>query len=277
MRQLALTFLTAFALLACGLAQAAPPTPVCSATATSVSGTYTSTAALNQTGNISVNCSRNGGSKNQTLYIGINNGVNGTRNLKRQTGSDLLPYTISKSTGFWTEGVGGLLVAIDFQVSDPLTLNIPYYFQVAMNYIKPPGTYDDNPVTVTVHLGSDTGTLLTTTSFVPQATINPSCSLSSPPGTLTLNYTSFSPLPVNNSITFDATCTLTTPYTLSLDATSGTLSGINYTLALSSAASSGTGLAQTYSITGTAAAGQSGICAGAMCSTSEQRTLTITY
>lgn len=274
MRQLALTSLAACALLACGTTQAQVS---CSATATSVSGTYVRATALNLTGNITVTCSRNSGNKTQTLYIGINNGVNGTRNLKRQTGSDLLPYTISKSTGPWTEGAGGLLVAIDFQVSDPRSLNIPYYFQVAANYNKPPDTYDDNPVTVTVRLDSATGTFLTTTSFVPQATINPSCSLSSPPGTLTLNYTSFSTTAVNNSTNFDATCTLTTPYTLALDATSGTISGIYYTLALSTASGTGTGLAQTYSVTGTAAAGQAGTCAGAACSASQSRTLTITY
>lgn len=287
MRQLALTSLAACALLACGTTQAQVS---CSVTATSVSGTYARATALNLTGNISVTCSRNSGIKNRTIYIGVNNGVNGVRNLKRQSGSDLLAYSIYRNagnTGSWTEGAGqtsgttaagGLLAAWDFNASNsPPTQNFAYYFQAAAGYNMPPGIYDDSPVTVTVHLDSGSGAVLTAVTFIPQVTILASCSLSSPPGTLTLNYTSFSTTAVNNSTNFDATCTLTTPYTLALDATSGTISGINYTLALSTASGTGTGLAQTYSVTGTAAAGQAGTCSGAACSASQSRTLTITY
>ena len=67
------------------------------------------------------------------------------------------------------------------------------------------------------------------------------------------------------------------PYTMALDATSGTLVGLTYGLALSQAAATGTGVAQSFSINGTIAAGQSGTCATGSCSGSATRTLTITY
>ena len=64
---------------------------------------------------------------------------------------------------------------------------------------------------------------------------------------------------------------------MSLDATSGTLIGLNYTLALSTPSSVGTGSQQTHSITGNMAAGQAGNCATGTCSASQARTLTIPY
>jgi hypothetical protein len=64
---------------------------------------------------------------------------------------------------------------------------------------------------------------------------------------------------------------------MALDATSGTILGVNYTLALSAASGTGTGLAQAYSINGNVAAGQAGTCATGSCTASQARTLTITY
>ena len=64
---------------------------------------------------------------------------------------------------------------------------------------------------------------------------------------------------------------------LSLDASGGTLLGLNYSLSLPVTAGTGNGLPQTYSINGTAAANQVGTCATATCSATALRTLTITY
>jgi spore coat protein U-like protein len=104
-----------------------------------------------------------------------------------------------------------------------------------------------------------------------------SCTLTSPPGNINLSYTSFQVAAASASTNFGVNCTTGIPYTMALDATSGTLVGLNYTLALSQTASNGTGVAQTFSINGGIAAGQSGTCGSAACSASATRTLTITY
>jgi hypothetical protein len=87
---------------------------------------------------------------------------------------------------------------------------------------------------------------------------------------------SFGPA-ANANTSFGVTCTNLLPYTVAIDATSGTLLGLNYTLTLTAPPSPGNGLERTGTIAGNMAAGQSGICATGVCFASETRTLTITY
>jgi hypothetical protein len=79
------------------------------------------------------------------------------------------------------------------------------------------------------------------------------------------------------STTYGVTCTLALPYTMALDATSGTILGLAYTLSLSQSSSTGTGAQQTFSVNGNMAGGQAGTCATATCSGSQARTITVTY
>src|SRR5689334_10725109 len=72
-------------------------------------------------------------------------------------------------------------------------------------------------------------------------------------------------------------CTNTLPYTMSLDAVSGTVVGLNYTLALSAASATGNGAGQNYTINGSMVSGQGGTCALGSCSGTDARVLTITY
>ena len=72
-------------------------------------------------------------------------------------------------------------------------------------------------------------------------------------------------------------CSNTLPYTMALNATTGTLLGLNYTLAVSSASATGTGLPQNYTVNGSIAAGQAGTCATASCNATQAHVLTITY
>ena len=104
-----------------------------------------------------------------------------------------------------------------------------------------------------------------------------SCALTSAPTDVAFTYTSFGGAATATPSSFTVKCTNLRPYTMALDATSGTVIGLNYTLALSSGASTGTGLDQTFSITGNMVAGQSGNCAAASCSGTDVRTLPITY
>jgi len=90
------------------------------------------------------------------------------------------------------------------------------------------------------------------------------------------NYVAFGAT-VNASTSFGVTCTNSLPYTMALDATSGTVLGLSYTLALAASSGTGTGTLQTYAINGSIAAGQPGTCAAGSCAASQPRTLTITY
>ena len=109
----------------------------------------------------------------------------------------------------------------------------------------------------------------------------------SPPGTVNFGtYTAFQGSANLANTTFSTTCTNLTPYTLSLDANSGAVSGLNYSLLLNTTSGGGvhpfgpvpgTGSAQTYYINGTMPANQAGTCAGASCAGTNVHTLTVTY
>lgn len=135
------------------------------------------------------------------------------------------------------------------------------------------GTYTDT-VTMTMTYGSPQSTA--TGTFGVTITTPPTCSVSPGPGSVVFNYVSLGPLKTA-STTYGVTCTLALPYSMALDATSGTVLGLNYTLALGTPSSTGTGSVQTFSISGSMAAGQSGNCASATCTASQGRTLTVTY
>ena len=256
----------------------------------SVTGTYTPTTALNLTGSISLSCTRNAGPKNRILWLGIDDGP-GTpaRNLDRVGGGATLPYGVFRNaanTGSWTMGAGqafgstaagGTLVPVDFSASNNFSATVSYYLQVLSNNYLMAGNYSDNPVTLTVRLDSATGGLVGTASFVPAIGVPDFCRLSTPPGNMALNYTSFSGTAANANTTFGVQCLRSTAYTLSVDATTGNALGLTYTLGLNSTGGSGNGIEQTYTINGSIAAGQGGICASASCSATQPRTLTITY
>ncbi|HUJ00942.1 MAG TPA: spore coat protein U domain-containing protein [Usitatibacter sp.] len=104
------------------------------------------------------------------------------------------------------------------------------------------------------------------------------CQISSGPANVAFTYTSFQAAAATSTGGgFSVQCTNTLPYTMSLDATSGTVTGLNYTLALSATTGTGNGAAQSYSVNGTMASGQAGTCALASCAGSQARVLTITY
>jgi len=90
------------------------------------------------------------------------------------------------------------------------------------------------------------------------------------------NYVGFGAA-ANASTSFGVTCSTYLPYTMALDATSGTILGLAYTIGLSAPSGTGNGAEQTYTISGTIAAGQSGTCATGSCTASQARVLTITY
>lgn len=120
----------------------------------------------------------------------------------------------------------------------------------------------------------------TPASFNVTVNLTSSCEVTSAPTDVAFSYTSFQGTAATSTGgAFSVRCTNTLPYTMALDATSGTVIGLNYTLALSAAGGTGAGLtAANYTVDGTMASGQSGTCGTtAVCTGSQARTLTVTY
>jgi spore coat protein U-like protein len=134
------------------------------------------------------------------------------------------------------------------------------------------GTYTDTVTLSVLYSGFTLATGTAAVSILTPAT----CTISTPPGNIVFNYTAFGAA-VTPSTTFRVTCTNTLPYTMALDATTGTIVGLDYSLALSTASSTGTGAAQTHTITGNMAAGQAGTCGTGTCTGTQARAITITY
>jgi hypothetical protein len=299
------------ACLACvALSPAAYAGITCTVAATGVTGIYTVTAALTLTGQFNINCNKVEDTlpipapSIYRLYLGVNQGetaVTGRAMLRQQTANSAanrLAHSIFRNaanTGSWTDGTGraagnttagGLLVTVNFGAGTTFNQTIPYYFRVAPNITgKVAGIYDDEQIRVQVRnvalTGTVTGTsgsLLASSLFTANASILARCYFLTTPTPMTMNYTAFSPAPVTAPPSnFGVNCTLSTPYTMALDATSGVLVGLNYSLALSATNAVGTGFTQNHSVSGSIAAGQAGTCGTGSCSGTQGRVVTITY
>jgi len=163
---------------------------------------------------------------------------------------------------------------LDFSGSLTATDTVTYWGCIAARQTGlRSGTYTDL-VTMTLTYGpfSSTASGTAAVAIATPAT----CQLTTPPGDLVFNYIGFGAA-ANASTTYGVTCTSYLPYTMALDATSGTLLGLNYTLVLGATDATGTGVEQTFSITGNIAAGQGGTCGTGTCSASQARTLTVSY
>lgn len=238
--------------------------------------------ATTTTSSVSVTCTRQAGDgKNMTLALAANSGLQpaGAANQARAASGALVQYnnyTNAAYTLVWGTAGSTIPVALAFAggVGATASATVAFYARIPAGQIgATAGTYSDT-VTMTLNNGA---VPVSTATFPVTATINPYCAISTPPGAITLNYTSFQNTAATGSTTFAATCSNGLPYTLSLDATSGTLLGLTYTLSVPAATYSGTGLAQSYAINAAIAAGQAGTCATATCTGTATRTLTITY
>jgi spore coat protein U-like protein len=163
---------------------------------------------------------------------------------------------------------------LNFGTSLTASRTLPFCLRLPVdNSPTPAGTYTD---TVTISLNPQ-GPGNTVTAPLPVSVITTdSCQITVAPGNVNFTYTSFQGAASNASTSYGVRCTLNFAYGMSLDATSGTLLGLNYTLAVP-ATSTGTGLTQTHTINGSIAAGQSGTCATAVCNGTQTRTLTVSW
>ena len=277
------------ALLACVLALAAAPALAaysCTVTVTAVTVVYDPTSVVQNvtTGSYTINCTRAlTDNSNLAWTLAVNNGTNagGGFNRVEQPPSRRYNYETYRFAPYTAANLWGAAAAVRFSgtlafggstfasVTGPFDIVMP-----ALQTVQPAGTYTDT-LTATLRRG---GTTMDTTAFGITVRTNNTCQLSVPPGNVNFTYSSFQGSAATASTTYGVRCTTSLPYTMALDATSGTLLGLNYTLGISpSTSGTGTGATQTYTINGSIAAGQSGICATASCNASQTRTLTLSW
>jgi len=273
-------FLCAVALLAAAAPSRAAITCGVSVTAVTVVYDPTSGAQNVTTGSYTINCNRlisDPATLNWTLAA--NDGLQpatGLNRVQNGTGQRYTYDTFRTPTSKW-----GSTAALRFlgtlNFGGALTASTTGPFDIVMaagQAAQPAGTYTDT-VTATLRTGA---TVLNTATFGVTVLTTNTCQISAPPGNVTFTYASFQGSAAAASTTYGVRCTTALPYTMALDATSGTLLGLNYSLAIApSTSGTGTGATQTYNINGTIAAGQAGTCSTAFCTANEIRTLTLSW
>ena len=275
----------AWALLLLFVALRAGAAITCNVSVTSITIVYDPTSVTQNvtTGSYTVSCVRLTTDPNTFDWqLGVNNGLHsgggsnrvqlGTRRYNYDT-YRLAPYT---NANLWANAASGRFTGT-LNFGGALTASVSGPFDIVMAALQaaqPAGTYTD---TVTASLRNAGGTIIDTTTFGVNVLTTNTCQLSVPPGSVDFAYTSFQVGAAAASTSYGVRCTTGLPYTMSLDATSGTLLGLTYTLTLSPASGTGNGATQTYAINGSIAGGQSGTCASALCTGSQTRTLTLSW
>jgi spore coat protein U-like protein len=238
------------------------------------------------TGSWSFTCTRLGTDPNTFAWqFGANNGIHaaGAQNRVLNGAANLINYEPYRIIGGpytnanrWQDAAATRFNGtLNFGASLTATQSGSFDLRVTAGQTgHPAGSYTD---TVTTTLRNSGGTAIDTQAFTVTVITNNTCQISVPPGDVNFTYTSFQGSAAAANTLFGVRCTSALPYTMALDATSGTLLGLNYTLALSSPSGTGSGLTQTYNINGSIAAGQAGTCATAVCNGSQTRTLTLTW
>jgi spore coat protein U-like protein len=226
-----------------------------------------------------ITCTRAAGDPStMTWQNQANNGTfptGGNRN-RAGFGASRISYDVYRDGGClnqWRGGGGSSINGtLNFGGSTFASMTVSYWACIPAGQAGlPAGTYTDK-VTMTLNYpgGNATGQFNVAINTPAQ------CTLSTAPGDVVFTYVTFGAA-ANASTTYGVTCTNFLPYTMALDATSGTVIGLSYTLGLSAAGATGSGAAQSYSINGNIAAGQAGTCATATCTASQGRTLTVSY
>jgi spore coat protein U-like protein len=257
----------------------------CSLSVTPISVSYDPTVATENitTGTVTVSCTRAASDANTFAYTATaDNGLQANGSINRaQLGANRYSYELYRTPPYvngnrWQlQNANRFSGTLSFGTS--LSASTTHAFDLRVpgsQTVVPAGTYID---TVTSTLRNSAGTTVSTTAFNVSIITTNSCQITTAPGNINFAYTSFQPSNLTASTSFATRCTSGLPYTMTLDATGGTLLGLSYNLALSAGNATGTGIVQSFSINGSIAAGQAGTCATATCTGSQARVLTITY
>ncbi|KQT14091.1 spore coat protein U domain-containing protein [Ramlibacter sp. Leaf400] len=275
----------------------------CTVTSVAFTGVTYNNTALTGTGTVNYTCTRtSNGTDGSPITLRLNAGpgsfyAGNSRNAGN--GGNRVAYSLA-TTAAWGDGLtaglgNGHTISVAFQGGQSTTSSGSFAFTFSMA-----GSL--NPLSGLVYTDTVaiTGTC-TTAKFTPctvigssipiSITVPTSCSVSTPPGTLNLGYTSFQTTSGVGNVSFAAQCSNGGPYRMSVTPTSGTVLGVNYNLKLGTTAGSATDISSstTYNLTGngspvtyyinaTAAQGQSGTCATGSClASSPPHTLNVEY
>lgn len=261
----------------------------CTLSVTAITTVYSPAVQNDNTGSFTMNCTRAAGDANTMNYtVRANNGLHVTgaqRRVQRGATTDRYNYNLYRDAGF--SQAWGATVGTDFdQGTNPFnfgasltaSLTVPFYLRLPVD--ASPGAAGNYTDTVTVTLNPQGGGNTVTAPLNVTAITTNSCQITVPPGNVSFIYTSFQGAASAASTAYGVRCTLSFPYTMSLDGAGPpfnyTLLGLSYTLSLPASAT-GTGLTQTHTINGSIAASQAGTCATGVCNGNQTRTLTISW
>ena len=237
---------------------------------------------------VSINCTRGPADPATSAYTlraddGFNPGTGSNNQAVNGTGTaNQMAYDLFRTApgnGAWGEtNATDFAGTVNFGSALTASVTHVFYSRIAAGLNKNAKTFTD---TVTMRLRYDNGPGNVDVFPTFPVTINNQsvCLLSTPPGNIVFNYTSFQAGPATASTGYAVRCTIGETYTMALDAAGGTLLNLTYSLALSNpAGQTGTGFPQNFTINGSIAGGQSGTCATGVCiSAPQSRTLTVTY
>jgi spore coat protein U-like protein len=274
-------------LLACALLSLAAPLAMaykCTLAVTDILVIYDPTfASQNVTaGTYTISCDLEPGNTSPMGFrLTVNNGLNfgGGSNRVLRIGAQRYSYETYQDAGganLWGLTPGNRINGSLNFVTTTAILSAPFYIILpGSQAVQPAGTYSD---TLQVSLTTNTGVpLVTNLPFNVTVRTDNWCQIQVTPGPVAFTYTSFQLATAVANTAYGIRCTTALPYTMALDAASGSLLGLTYNLALSSAASVGTGLTQNFTINGTILGGQAGTCASASCTGSQTRTLLLSW
>ena len=262
----------------------------CNVTVTPISTVYSPTVATENisVGSYTVNCNRTLLSDaNTTFSLGANNGIHFTGAQNRgqlAATTNRYNYEIYRVTTYtnanrWqdtspTRFTGSVIFSGTNLAAT--TVSAPFYLRVpGSQTVRPAGDYTDT-VTVTLRIPINAAAIADTNSFPVTIVTTNSCQVSTLPGPLVFTYSSFQTTTATASTSFAARCTTGLPYAVSFNAAT-TLLGLNYDLTASPTNPTGTGIAQNITINGSIASGQAGTCPTGACSSSQSRSVVLTY
>ena len=238
------------------------------------------------TGTVAINCQKSGGNSATVYYeLGINGGVNlqGAQSRARN-GAAAINYNSWRDNGYsqvWND-ISSNRIKGSLSSTSSSTIYVNYYISIPASQTAAAGNYLDTQSAVLYQgfsaSAASTDISPTSQTFGVSLSVANKCVLSSPPGNVNFSYTSFQKNQSTANTSFAVTCQNNTSYSMALDATSGTLLGLNYSLSLSkSGTQTGNGSAQAATINGVMPSDQAGTCNAASCTASQARTLTISY
>lgn len=263
---------------------------VCNASATSVQTVYFENDPNPTDGawSVTINCTRGAADPTTSAYTlraddGFNPGPGNSNLAVNGTGAaNEMQYDLFRTApGSNVWGYGNTTDfdgTLNFGTGLSGSATHTFYTRIPAGQNKNAKTFTDT-VTMRLRYNNGSGNVSVYPTFPVSINNQSVCLLSTPPGDINFNYTSFQASAATASAAYAVRCTIGETYTMALDAAAGTLLNLNYTLALSNpAGQTGTGFPQNFTINGAIAGGQSGTCAMGACTSAPQpHTLIITY